>query len=187
MDAVVLNCLTKCNVVWCVGTFLFLPMSKCRRKTRRVRVAELKKNVSTANARCSSDQRCMMTEGFKPLYPAMCVSSRHLQRCRQGAKFKSSNFFYPTLYLFIPILYMFRATKCSSSSESNVAIRPLVFLTLQGCPKSKCTDLLFKCLLGSPEVISNFLQSMTLGKLHNGSNVFPLVIAVPEVIFRKCV
>jgi len=43
MDAVVLNCLTKCNVVWCVGTFLFLPMSKCRRKTRRVRVAELKK------------------------------------------------------------------------------------------------------------------------------------------------
>jgi len=28
------------------------------------------------------------------------------------------------LYLFIPILYMFRATKCSSSGESVVSIRP---------------------------------------------------------------
>ena len=45
-----------------------------------------------------SDQRCMMTEGFKPLYPAMCVSLRHLQRCRHGAKCKSSNCFCPTLY-----------------------------------------------------------------------------------------
>jgi hypothetical protein len=43
------------------------------------------KNVSTANARCSTDQRCMMTEGFKPLYPAMCVSLRYLHRCRHGA------------------------------------------------------------------------------------------------------
>jgi len=58
----------------------------------------LKKNLSTANARCSSDQRCMMTEGFKPLYPAMCVSPCHFQRCRHGAKFKSSNCFCPTLY-----------------------------------------------------------------------------------------
>ena len=57
-----------------------------------------KKNVSTANARRSSDQRCMMAEGFKPLYPAMCVSQRHLQRCRHGAKFKSSNCLCPTLY-----------------------------------------------------------------------------------------
>jgi len=55
-------------------------------------------NVSTANARCSSDQRCMITEGFKPLYPAMCVLPRHLPRCRHGAKFKSSNCFCPTLY-----------------------------------------------------------------------------------------
>ena len=31
------------------------------------------------------------------------------------------------LYLFIPILYMFRATKCSSSGESIVSIRPLVY------------------------------------------------------------
>ena len=40
------------------------------------------------------------------------------------------------------------------------------------CPKSKCTDLLFKCLLDSPEITSYLLQSMTLGKLHSGSNVF---------------
>ena len=57
-----------------------------------------KKIVSTANAQCSSDRRCMMTEGFKPLYTAMCVSPRHLQRCLHGAKFKSSNCFCPTLY-----------------------------------------------------------------------------------------
>ena len=34
------------------------------------------------------------------------------------------------LYLFIPILYVFRATKCSSSRESIVSIRPLVYVTL---------------------------------------------------------
>jgi hypothetical protein len=38
-----------------------------------------------------------MTEGFKLLYPAMCVSLLHLHRCRHGAKFKSSNWFCPTL------------------------------------------------------------------------------------------
>ena len=40
------------------------------------------------------------------------------------------------------------------------------------CPKSKCTDFLFKCLLDSPEITSYLLQSMTLGKLHSGSYVF---------------
>ena len=39
-------------------------------------------------------------------------------------------------------------------------------------PKSKCTDFLFKCLLDPPEITSYLLQSMTLGKQHNGSNVF---------------
>ena len=33
------------------------------------------------------------------------------------------------LYLFLPILYMFRATKCSSSGESIVSIRFLVYVT----------------------------------------------------------
>ena len=40
------------------------------------------------------------------------------------------------------------------------------------CPKSKCTDFLFKCLLDSPQITSYLLQSKTLGKLHSGSNVF---------------
>jgi len=40
------------------------------------------------------------------------------------------------------------------------------------CPKSKCTDFLFKCLLDSPAITSYLLQSMTLGTLHSGSNVF---------------
>jgi len=34
------------------------------------------------------------------------------------------------LFLFIPILYMFRATKCSSSGQSVVSIRPLVYVTV---------------------------------------------------------
>jgi len=34
------------------------------------------------------------------------------------------------LYSFIPILYMFRATKCSSTRESIVSIRPLVYVTV---------------------------------------------------------
>jgi len=34
------------------------------------------------------------------------------------------------LYLFIQIPYMFRATNCSSSRESVVSIRPLVYITL---------------------------------------------------------
>jgi len=33
-------------------------------------------------------------------------------------------------YLFIPILYMFRATKCQSSGESTVSIRTLVYVTV---------------------------------------------------------
>jgi hypothetical protein len=78
-----------------------LPMSKCSPKTRCVTVAKslFIQNVYTANARSSSDQRCMMTEGFKPLYLAMRVSLRHLHRCRHGAKFKSSNCFCLTLYI----------------------------------------------------------------------------------------
>jgi len=98
--SLVLNCVTQFNIVWHVGTFPFLPMSKYRRKTRCITVPEslFLKNVSTANARCSSDQRCMMTEGFKPLFPAMWVSPCHLQKCRHGAKFKSSNCFCPTVY-----------------------------------------------------------------------------------------
>jgi len=90
MDAVVLNCVTQFSIVWRVGTLPFLPMS-----TRHVTVAEslFLKNVPTAKARCCSDQRCMMTEGFKPLCPAMCLSPHHIQRCRHDAKFKSSNCF----------------------------------------------------------------------------------------------
>jgi len=45
-------------------------------------------------------------------------------------------------------------------------------MTYEGCPKSKGTDFLFKCLLGSPEITGYLLQNMTLGKLHSGSNVF---------------
>ena len=56
------------------------------------------------------------------------------------------------------------------------------------CPRCKCIDVLFKYLLDSPEIASYVLQSMTLGQLHICSIVFlPLMIAVPEVIYRKSV
>jgi len=55
------------------------------------------------------------------------------------------------------------------------------------CPKSKCTDFLFKCLLDSPEITSYLLQSMTLESYTVVPMFFPLIIAVLEVVFRKCV
>jgi len=69
-------------------------------KTGCVTVAKwlFMKNVPTTKVRCPSNQRCTMTEGCKPLYTAMCVLPRHLQRCRHGAKFKSSNCFCLTLF-----------------------------------------------------------------------------------------
>jgi hypothetical protein len=54
--------------------------------------------------------------------------------------------------------------------EENLSEWP--YSTYEGCPKSKCTDFLFKCLLDLPEITSYLLKSMTLGKLHSGSNVF---------------
>ena len=39
------------------------------------------------------------------------------------------------------------------------------------CLKTKCTDFLFKYLLDLPEITSDLLRSMTLGKLQSGSNV----------------
>jgi len=44
-------------------------------------------------------------------------------------------------------------------------------ITYTVCPESKCTDFLFKYLLDLPEITSDLLQSMTLGKIHSGSNV----------------
>ena len=58
---------------------------------------------------------------------------------------------------------------------------------MQQCAVCKCTDFLFKYLLDSPEITSYLLQSMTLVKLHVVETFFPLIIAVLEVIFRKCV
>ena len=55
------------------------------------------------------------------------------------------------------------------------------------CPKSKYNDFLFKCLLDSPEITRYLLQSMTLWKVKVVPMCFPLIIAVLEVIFRKCV
>ena len=40
------------------------------------------------------------------------------------------------------------------------------------CPKSKCNDFLFKCLLDSNEITIYLLQNMAFGKLHSGSNFF---------------
>jgi hypothetical protein len=65
----------------------------------------------------------MMTEGFKPLYPAMCVSLRHLQRCQHGAKFKSSNYFCPTLYIiFHPQMLM------NAKSHMHIKLKTKIFV-----------------------------------------------------------
>jgi hypothetical protein len=78
-----------------VRTLPFLPMPKCRLNTRCVSVAEslFLKNVSMANARCSLDQRFMLTKGYEPFHTSPCVTARHLVKHGCGAKFKSSNCF----------------------------------------------------------------------------------------------
>jgi len=42
---------------------------------------------------------------------------------------------------------------------------------MRAVPKVSVLIFLFKCLLDLPEITSYLLQSMTLGKLHAGSNV----------------
>jgi len=110
MDAVVLNCVTQFNIVWRVGKVSVPPDVKMSSKNPLCYSSGIvdlkKKTVPAANARCSSDQRCIMTESFKPLYPAMCVSPRHLQRCRHGAKFKSSICFCPILYILLSTIVL---------------------------------------------------------------------------------
>jgi len=51
------------------------------------------------------------------------------------------------LYLFIPILYMFRATKCSSSGESIVPLRPLVYVTVCRWPCGMQVYMVKNCTL----------------------------------------
>ena len=47
-----------------------------------------------------------------------------------------AQFFFFLMYMFISILYMFRAATCSSSGESIVSIRHLVYVTLYRWPSS---------------------------------------------------
>ena len=60
----------------------------------------------------------------------------------------------------------------SPTVESSVTHNINTLYVYVVCPKSKCTDFLFKCLVDSPEITSYLRQSMTLGKLHGGSKVF---------------
>ena len=55
----------------------------------------------------------------------------HLIKIFVNNQFDAQFFF---LYLFIPLLYMFRTTMCSSSGESIVSIRPLVYVTIRRWP-----------------------------------------------------
>jgi hypothetical protein len=73
-------------------------------------------------------------------------------------------------------LLTFRKVSCFTLGRSIEYAKCLLGFTqaLQAytvCPESKCTDFLFKYLLELPEITSDLLQSMTLGKIHSGSNV----------------
>ena len=70
------------------------------------------------------------------------------------------------------ILYKPRYLPISSHTGKCPAHSILLCFIYEVCPKCKCTDFLFKCLVDSPEITSYLLQSMTLGKLHSGSKVF---------------
>jgi hypothetical protein len=99
------------------------PDVKCSQKSHKVTVAEslFLKNVFTANTRCSSDQCCIMTKGFKSLYPAMLIHcaiykdaglALNLNRLIISAPPCISNQLDVTLVSFFTLcsqLYMFRA------------------------------------------------------------------------------
>ena len=68
--------------------------------------------------------------------------------------------------MFRPIMWSYKQDTKTSSLEIRTEYTCVV------CPKSKCTDFLFKCPLDSPEITSYLLQRMAFGKLHSGSNVF---------------
>jgi len=65
----------------------------------------------------------------------------HLIRIFVNNQLEAQFFF---LYLFIPILYMFRGTICSLSGESIVSIQPLVHVTLKTVGWSKITNVYLK-------------------------------------------
>jgi len=75
------------------------------------------------------------------------------------------------LFPMLNVLYFYCSTFRGMCALPNNIIF-IFIMTYEGCPKSKCTGFLFKCLLDSPEITSYLLQSMTLGKLHSGSNIF---------------
>ena len=68
---------------------------------------------------------------------------------------------------------IFQATEQSRHvyTCSNFRIKTPRRCTYVVCPKSKCTEFLLNYLLDLPEIKSYLLRSMTLGKLHSGSNV----------------
>jgi hypothetical protein len=73
-------------------------------------------------------------------------------------------------YMFISILYMFRAISCSSSGESIVPIQLLVFFTLCRCPASmQVGKELSSFLTCMPDEVARFLSRpsyQTDGHLH---------------------
>jgi len=71
-------------------------------------------------------RKCAISKSF--LMPRIsCFVNVHLITIFISNQLDVQLFF---LYLFIPILYMFRAAKRSSSGETIVSIRPLVYVTL---------------------------------------------------------
>jgi hypothetical protein len=74
IDAVILNCVTQFNIVRCVGTFPFLPMPKCSRKTRRVTVAESLFIIKTFPQQTLDDLPMITAWWLK-------ASNRSTQRC----------------------------------------------------------------------------------------------------------
>jgi len=66
---------------------------------------------------------------------------------------------------------MILSTKFTSFLGLNVSSRLPFLCAYVVCPKSRCTDFLFNYLLDLPEITSYLLRSMTLGKLHSGSNL----------------
>jgi hypothetical protein len=108
-DAVSLKFLTHSSRVLQLGTLSFRWILKCRRHIRWVRTLFLK-YVSTAKARCSTDQRSMATEMLWVSLEARWKTTSpheqfHSQLCCQIVRY-----FCRTLYIAVSSLYLYKCT-----------------------------------------------------------------------------
>ena len=112
---------------------------------------------------------CQLYDKYLLLYILYQIPDEGQKPCPKHVEFYSKNKFEKLVHLFSFIRRIYHDARSSECQKQTYVFCALQMYVV--CPKSKCTDFLFNYLLDLPEIISYLLRSMTLGKLHRGSNV----------------